>query len=130
MKKIVTAIILCTLMLTCGCVERELTITTNPSESLVELNDEQIGYSPVTVGFEWYGDYNIKISKQGYETLKTHRELERPTHDYFPFDFFAQVLNPKKITDKHELHFDLEPKKPIDRELLLDDAKRLEQKLK
>jgi hypothetical protein len=37
-----------------GCVERWLTINTEPQGALVTLNDEEIGVSPVTVSFEWY----------------------------------------------------------------------------
>ena len=78
-----------------GCVERQLTINTAPQGALVALNDEEIGESPVTVPFNWYGDYNVRISKEGFETLKTHRKLKGPWYDKFPFDLFAQVLNPK-----------------------------------
>ena len=49
-----------------GCLERQLTIKTNPSGALVELNDEEIGISPVTVNFNWYGDYNVRISKDDF----------------------------------------------------------------
>ncbi|MCP4263659.1 MAG: PEGA domain-containing protein, partial [Planctomycetes bacterium] len=44
-------------LLLSGCVERKLTINTEPQGALVILNDEEIGTSPVTVSFEWYGDY-------------------------------------------------------------------------
>ena len=57
-----------------GCVERRLTINTEPQGALVVLNDEEIGQSPVTVSFNWYGDYNVRISKEGFETLNTHRK--------------------------------------------------------
>jgi hypothetical protein len=61
-----------------GCVERKLTINTEPQGALVILNDEEIGTSPVTVSFEWYGDYWVRISKEGYESLNTHRPLKGP----------------------------------------------------
>ncbi len=112
-----------------GCVERQLTINTVPSGALIELNDEQIGLSPVTVNFNWYGDYNVTVRKEGFETLKTHRELKGPWYDKFPFDFFAQVLNPKKIVDKYEWDFELEPKKEVNREQLLQDAQNLKEHL-
>ena len=85
-----------------GCVERQLTIKTVPTGGVVSLNDEEIGEAPVTVAFEWYGDYNVRVSKAGYETLKTHRKLDRPWYDLFPFDFFADVLWPGTIRDHYE----------------------------
>ncbi len=112
-----------------GCVERKLTINTNPSGAVVVLNDEEIGESPVTVPFNWYGDYNVRISKEGYQTLKTHRELERPGHDKFPWDFFAQILNPKRIVDEYEWMFELAPKKEISREELIKKAQELKKQL-
>ena len=112
-----------------GCVERKLTIKTEPQEALVVLNDEEIGTSPVTVSFEWYGDYNVRISKEGFETLKTHRKLKAPWYDKFPFDFFVGVLNPKRIVDEYEWTFELSPKKQISREELIQNAEELKKRL-
>ena len=75
----------------CGCVERRLTINTEPAGAKVILNDEYIGSSPVTVSFNWYGDYNIRIEKGGFQTLRTHKNLKAPWYDYFPFDFFKRI---------------------------------------
>jgi hypothetical protein len=111
-----------------GCVERKLTINTDPQEALVVLNDEEIGTSPVTVSFEWYGDYDVRISKEGYETLKTHRNLKAPRHDAFPFDLFS-LLNPKRIVDSYEWTFELAPKKEISREELIQNAEELKKQL-
>ena len=108
-----------------GCVERRLTINTQPQGALVILNDEEIGASPVTVGFEWYGDYNVTIRKDGYETLKTHRKLDAPWYDAFPFDFFAQILTPDRIVDSYEWTFDLETREQPTREELLHRATEL-----
>ncbi len=111
-----------------GCVERNLTINTNPQGALVVLNDEEIGTSPVTVSFEWYGDYDVRISKEGYETLKTHRNLKAPWYDNFPFDFFS-LLNPERIVDEYEWTFELSPKKEISREELIQNAEELKKQL-
>ena len=109
-----------------GCVERQLTVKTEPEGALVVLNDEEIGESPVTVSFEWYGDYNVRISKEGYETLSTHRKLKGPWYDKPPFDFFAQLIVPNRIVDSYEWTFTLEEKKQIDREELIENAEKLQ----
>ncbi len=116
-------------LLLAGCVERKLTINTKPQEALVVLNDEEIGTSPVTVSFEWYGDYWVRISKEGYETLNTHRPLKGPWYDSFPFDFFAQIISPDRIVDSYEWTFELEPKKQISREQLIQNAEKLKEQL-
>jgi hypothetical protein len=108
-----------------GCVERKLTINTNPAGAQVFLNDEEIGVSPVTTSFNWYGDYNVTVRKQGRETLQTHRKLQAPWYDGFPFDFFAQVIYPGRIVDRYEWSFDLKPQKEIGRQELIRDAEQI-----
>jgi len=70
-----------------GCVERRLTINTEPQGALVILNDEEIGESPVTVNFNWYGDYWVRIRKEGYETktICSHRLTLISTDPLFVF---------------------------------------------
>jgi len=114
------AVVLC-----CGCVERQLTINTEPQGALITLNDEQIGVSPVTVSFNWYGDYRVRAGKEGFETLETHRELKAPLHDRFPFDFFMNVLYPGRIVDEYEWTFELPPRQDLTREQLLEQADAL-----
>lgn len=113
-----------------GCVERQLTINTVPQEAVVVLNDEEIGTSPVTVAFNWYGDYSVRIRKQGYQTLNTHRKLKGPWYDKFPFDFFANLLNPRRIVDSYEWTFKLEEKKFPDRNQLIRNAQELKKQLR
>jgi hypothetical protein len=108
-----------------GCVERKLTINTNPAGAQVFLNDEEIGVSPVTASFNWYGDYNITIRKQGCETLQTHRKLQAPWYDLFPFDFLTQVLYPGRIVDSREWSFELAPQKEISRQELIESAEQI-----
>ena len=105
-----------------GCVERRLTINTEPQGAMVVLNDQEIGTSPVTVPFNWYGDYWVRISKDGYEMLDTHRELKAPLHDYPPFDFFAQILYPGRIVDAYEWTFDLAPQQYPTRDQLIEEG--------
>lgn len=112
-----------------GCVERRLTINTRPQGALVVLNDEEIGTSPVTVSFQWYGDYNVTIRKEGFETLNTHRKLKAPWYDAFPFDFFAQIVNPKRIVDSYEWTFQLRDRKEPTRQELIRQAEELKKQL-
>ena len=124
---IISGIVICIVL--SGCVERQLTINTEPQGAVVVLNDEEIGTSPVTVSFNWYGDYNVLLRKEGYETLKTHRELEGPWYDKFPFDFFAQLVNPRMILDTYEWTFELTPREEMAREELINKAEELKRQL-
>ena len=124
-----TAMSIFALFALAGCVERELTINTKPQRALVALNDEDIGESPVTVNFNWYGDYRVRISKKGYETLNTHRDLKGPWYDHFPFDFFAQIVNPNRVVDSYEWTFELSPRRQIGRDELIQNANELKNQL-
>jgi hypothetical protein len=128
MRKTALILILAALGLS-GCVERELTINTQPQGAVVTLNDEEIGASPVTVSFNWYGDYCVRISKEGFETLNTHKELKGPWYDSFPFDFFAQILSAKRTVDKYEWTFMLEEKKQVNPQELVEKAQQLKNQL-
>ena len=110
-----------------GCVERRLTINTEPAGALISLNDEEIGISPVTVDFNWYGDYKIRASKEGYEILETHQKLTAPLHDQFPFDFFAEILWPDTIADEYEWTFKLNPYEPPERNELIQAAQDMKE---
>ena len=112
-----------------GCVERQLTINTTPPGARVWLNDEPLGEAPVTASFQWYGDYNIRIEKPGYQTLQTHRPLQGPWYASFPFDFLAQIVNPKRIVDSYEWSFELQARQPIARDALVAEALSLSQQL-
>lgn len=86
-----------------GCVERIMKITTTPEGARVFVNDEEVGLSPVKFSFLWYGDYDIVIRKQGYETLKTHYRVEAPWYQYPVIDFVAETMVARMITDAHTL---------------------------
>ena len=116
-------------MVLAGCVERRLTIVTEPPGAMVTLNDEQIGISPVTASFNWYGDYWVRINKDGYETLDTHRELKAPWYDHFPFDFIVQIVDPTRVVDSYEWTFELSPKEYPTREQLLEQAEALKSRV-
>jgi hypothetical protein len=108
-----------------GCVERKLTIITEPQGAIISLNDQQVGTSPVTVSFNWYGNYRVRIRKDGYETLDVSQKLKAPLHDLPPLDFFTEVLYPGRIVDSYEWTFDLSPKHYPTREELIEKADAL-----
>ena len=120
-------ILLLILLPAAGCVEQRLTIHTEPSDAVVWLNDEEIGTTPVTVGFNWYGDYKVRVEKNGYQILNTHKVLPRPSIDRFPLDFFAQVLWPGTIHKDYAWTFTLEPAVYPGSQQLLEEAAQFKQ---
>jgi hypothetical protein len=92
-----------------GCVRRTLTIQTEPPAALVYLNDQEVGRTPVSVPFTWYGDYDVMIRKPGYQTLQTHARLHPPWYQVPPLDLISEALVPFTVHDTRQLAYTLEP---------------------
>ncbi|MCJ7545101.1 MAG: PEGA domain-containing protein [Phycisphaerae bacterium] len=89
-----------------GCLEREMTITSQPPGALVYVSDVEVGRTPVTLPFTWYGDYDIIVRLDGYQTLQTHASIYPPIQETPPWDLLAEIA-PWTFTDRRYLHFDL-----------------------
>lgn len=90
-----------------GCVERKMTITSEPAGALVLVSDVPVGRTPVTVPFTWYGDYDIILRLDGHQTLKTHAEINPPIYEIPPLDLLSHMA-PWTYRDNRYLHFTLE----------------------
>jgi len=102
-----------------GCVERYISITSKPPGALVWLNDEEVGATPITMAFTWYGEYEVVVRKSGYETLKTSQQAAAPLYQWIGFDFVAECLLPFKFVDNHNWNFTLvEQTQPESAELI------------
>src|SRR5215471_15531012 len=69
-----------------GCLERTITITSEPPDAIVWLNDVEVGRTPLKTGFTFYGDYDVRLRKEGYEPVQTHRETDTPIYEFAPID--------------------------------------------
>jgi hypothetical protein len=107
-------VVLGVVLVAAGCVRRTVTINTDPQGAVVTLNDDRIGTSPVSVDFTFYGDYDVILQKQGYETLHTHQRLKTPWYETPGVDFFTEALVPFTVHDRQQMSFTMEPAKPID----------------
>jgi len=116
------------MVLAAGCVRRTVTIRTEPEGARVILNDEEIGTTPVSTDFTWYGDYSIIIRKDGYQTLQTNHNIAKPWYQVPPIDFIAEVIVPFQIHDQHEVSLTLEPEQTIDQTTLLENANQLRER--
>jgi hypothetical protein len=111
-----------------GCVRRTARFTSEPEGARVWLNDRDIGRTPASVDFTWYGDYDVVYRLEGHRTVKTHVRLDPPLYQRFPLDFFAEVLWPGQIHDHHEAATVLlEAAQPADEAELIERARQLRQ---
>ncbi len=91
-----------------GCVERRLQLESDPPGALVFLNGEEVGRTPMSVPFDWYGRYEVAVRKEGYETLKDRRWVAAPWWQWPPIDLAAELL-PLRLVHRPTMRFDLEP---------------------
>ncbi|NQU76749.1 MAG: PEGA domain-containing protein [Planctomycetes bacterium] len=108
-----------------GCVERRLTITSEPAGALVYLSDEEVGRTPVTVPFTWYGDYEVILRLDGYKTLQTSANIYPPLYDIPPWDLISQAGVPWTYRYNVQRHYSLEPLVLPDDNELVDSALEL-----
>lgn len=113
-----------------GCLERTVTITSDPPGALVVLNDVEVGRTPVTTGFTYYGDFDVRLRKEGYEPLVTHHSASAPIYEYPPFDLGATAWPGRITTDRH-WHFVLTPSPDpkADEPGLVERARELQSKV-
>lgn len=125
--KLMPLVILVGLAAVGGCVEREMIITSDPVGALVFVSDREIGRTPLTQPFLWYGDYEIRLSRQGYETLNTHRNLRWPWYETIPLDFLSEIV-PWTYHDRRYLHFKLKKSGHVSDGELIRQAEELRRK--
>jgi hypothetical protein len=121
---LLTALLLICWTLT-GCVERLIKVSTDPPGALVWLNDQEVGVTPVTVPFTWYGRYELAVRKQGFQTIKTSRKTPVPLYQWPILDFFSETLLPFRLVDRHHWHYQLTPTSPTDTDALIERAQAL-----
>jgi hypothetical protein len=92
-----------------GCIRRRLNVRTNPPGALVYVDNQQIGTTPCSVDFTYYGTREIRLVKPGYETLTVNQPIPTPWYEYIPLDFVSENLVPNKIRDNRTVTYDLAP---------------------
>ena len=123
------------LVVATGCVERGLTIRSEPSGATVILSGRVLERpTPVRVPIDHHGAYRVEVEMKAsgpedvlYRRMVQTVETDEPWYENFPFDFFAEVLWPGTLRSETEVLVRLEPLPPegpaveeIDR--LLDEA--------
>lgn len=110
-----------------GCVERTISITSDPSGALVFLNDEEIGRTPCEAAFLHYGTYDVRIVKDGYEPYMGPAEAKVPLYDLPGPDLVAAFL-PVRLRSRVEWHFTLLPVQD-DEAAMIDRARQLRSRM-
>jgi hypothetical protein len=92
-----------------GCVERRYTLRTDPPGALAIVNGEEIGHTPVSRSYVYYGYRDITLIHPGYETLHVVQPFKAPWWDNRITEFFTENLVPVTLRDEREYTFKLKP---------------------
>lgn len=108
-----------------GCVGRRMTIRTNPPGALVYVDDYEIGTTPISTDFIYYGKRKVRLVKDGYETLTVMQSVPAPWYQIPPLDFVTENLVPGEIRDQRTFHYQLTPQRVVPTDQLLSRAENL-----
>jgi hypothetical protein len=104
---------------------RRLTIRSNPPGALVYIDGYEIGTTPVSTGYIYYGTRRIRLVKDGYATLDIKQWIPPPWYEIFPLEFVVENLVPFEVRDHRVLEFQLVPQMIVPTEQLLGRAENL-----
>jgi len=108
-----------------GCVQRRMTIRSNPPGAKVYVDDYEIGTTPASTPFTYYGTRKIRLVKDGFETLTVMQRVPAPWYEYFPLEFVSENLVPGEIRDQRCFDYNLVPQVVTPPEQLLGRAEAL-----
>jgi len=108
-----------------GCVRRRMTVRSNPPGALVYVDDQEIGTTPVSTPFTYYGTRKVQLVKDGFETLTVKQTFYPPWYEITPLDFVSENLWPQEIRDEQFLDFQLQPQQIVPAEKLVERAESL-----
>ena len=64
---------------------------------MVFVDNQQIGTTPCSVDFTYYGTREIRLVKPGFETLTVNQPIPTPWYQIPPIDFVSENLVPTQI---------------------------------
>jgi len=124
-RLLIHMLILAELMVVSGCVRRRLTVRTNPPGAVASLDNVELGKTPISRNFDFYGKRELKLVKEGYEPHTEMIHLRSPWYQWPGLDFFSEVLIPGTITDEKDYPFTLKPQQVVSSDDLIAEGERM-----
>lgn len=106
-------------------VHRRMTIRSEPAGALVLVEGEEVGHTPLSLDFTYYGTREFTLIKDGYETLTVMQKVPTPFYERVPFDFVSENLNPFKIRNYHNFTYKLQQQQIVGDQELRQRAEEL-----
>jgi hypothetical protein len=112
-------------LLSSGCVRRRMTIRSFPPGAQVFVDDQEIGTTPCSASFVYYGTRKLTLIKDGYKTETVWQTFNPPWYQYPPLDFVTENLLVQEIRDERVVDVQLQPEEIVPEQQLLDRARTL-----
>lgn len=110
-------------VMTTGCVQRTIKIDSTPQGALVHLNDQEVGRTPLSVPYKFYGVYDVRLELDGYKPLWTQEEAKAPWWETPGPDIIAEAISDAHVIQ--DWHFELEPKLAVSDAEVVERAEEL-----
>lgn len=108
-----------------GCVRRRMTVVSNPPGATVYIDNQEVGVTPCSTTFTYYGTRQIRLVRDGYETLTVEQPILPPWYQIPPLDFMAENVWPREVRDERTLAYPLRPQIIVPQEQLMRRAEQL-----
>ncbi len=102
-----------------------MTIRSNPPGAVVFVDDQEIGTTPASSDFTYYGTRKIQLVKDGYETLTVKQTFFPPWYQIPPLDFISENLWPFELRNENLVNVQLQPQQILPTEQLVERAEGL-----
>lgn len=122
---LVLAVLVFTALTQTGCVSRRLMVQSNPPGAMVLLEGKEVGYTPTGIDFTYYGTRELTLIKDGYETKTQLVPVRAPWYQWPVIEFFSDNLLPGRVTDRRSVQFELEPRRMVPNQELLNRGQTL-----
>jgi PEGA domain-containing protein len=120
-RRVIVAALAALAILPTGCVRRRLFVQSNPPGAMLFVDNQQIGTTPCSVDFSYYGTREIRLVKPGFETLTVNQPIPTPWYEVPPIDFVSENIVPSRVA------FNMQPQVIVPTDQLLDRANQLRQ---
>jgi hypothetical protein len=116
---------LCFAVCLAGCVTRRMTVRTNVPGAQVYVDNYEIGRTPASTDFTYYGTRNIRIVKDGFETLTVQQQIAPKWYQIPGIDFLAENVWPFEVRDERQFAYNLQPQYVVPTDALVGRAEEL-----
>ena len=108
-----------------GCVRRRMTIRSFPAGAQVFVDDQEVGVTPCSTAYVYYGTRKLTLIKDGYKTETLYHKFNPPWYQYPPLDFITENLLIRELRDERVIDVQMAVQEVVPSSELLQRAEGL-----